>query len=81
MSLRTPLAVAALSALLAACAAGPDYVRPAAPVPPAYKEDGPWKVATPQPVAGGRAWWSAYGDPTLDGLMRDAGRANQDLRV
>jgi len=66
--------------MLAACAAGPDYVRPALPVPAAYKEAGDWKPAEPRPVAGGLAWWRAYGDPVLDGLESDALGANQNIR-
>jgi NodT family efflux transporter outer membrane factor (OMF) lipoprotein len=78
----TPAALAAvLCAGLAACAVGPDYVRPALDMPAAYKETGPWKTAEPRPAASGEPWWKAYGDTTLDGLMQDAERANQDLRV
>ena len=77
---RSPLAVVAAAALLAACAAGPDYVRPKMDVPAAYKEAGDWKPADPRPAASGLAWWQAYGDPTLDGLMADAQAANQNIR-
>ncbi len=80
MPFRSPLAVLAAAAMLAACAAGPDYVRPAMPVPAAYKEAGDWKPAEPRPAASGLAWWQAYGDPVLDGLETDAGNANQNLR-
>jgi len=80
MSLRPSLLAFAAAALLSACAAGPDYVRPALPVPDAYKEAGDWKPADPRPAASGLAWWRAYGDPVLDGLEADAGRANQDIR-
>jgi NodT family efflux transporter outer membrane factor (OMF) lipoprotein len=71
----------AVVALFAGCAAGPDYVRPALDVPAAYKETGPWKAAEPQPAQSTQAWWQVYHDDTLDGLMRDAEHANQDLRV
>ena len=72
----------AVTALLAACAAGPDYVRPPAQdVPAAYKETGPWKSAEPRPADSARAWWTTYGDPVLNGLVDDAERANQTLRV
>jgi NodT family efflux transporter outer membrane factor (OMF) lipoprotein len=79
MAIRSPLAAAAAAALLAACAAGPDYVRPAPPMTPAFKESGPWKTAGPLPAASGGDWWRVFGDAALDGLMRDAGRANQDI--
>ena len=68
-------------AVLAACAAGPDYVKPALELPAAYKEAGPWKTAEPRPAGSGQAWWTVYADPTLDTLMADAERANPNLRV
>ncbi|MFL6677148.1 MAG: efflux transporter outer membrane subunit, partial [Burkholderiaceae bacterium] len=80
MRLRPSLLALAAATLLSACAVGPDYVRPALPVPDAYKEGGDWKPADPRPAASGLAWWQAYGDPVLDGLQADAGRANQDIR-
>ena len=77
---RPSLLALAAAALLSACAAGPDYVRPALPLPDAYKEAGDWKAADPRPAASGLAWWQAYGDPVLDGLEADAGQANQTIR-
>ena len=80
MPLRPSVVAFAAAALLSACAVGPDYVRPTLPVPAAYKESGDWKPADPRPAASGLAWWQAYGDPTLDGLMADAQAANQNIR-
>src|SRR5664280_1945263 len=74
------LGALSLVALVAACAVGPDYVRPSLDVPAAYKETGPWKTAEPQPADSSQPWWEAYRDPTLSGLMRDAERANQNIR-
>jgi NodT family efflux transporter outer membrane factor (OMF) lipoprotein len=74
-----PLAMA-LAALLSACAAGPDYVRPTLAVPAAYKEAGPWKTAEPRPADSRQAWWETYNDATLNALMRDAEQANQNIR-
>ncbi len=73
-------AVPALAMLLAACAAGPDYVRPKLDVPAAYKESGPWKIAEPQIADSHQPWWEAYNDPTLNALIQDAERANQNIR-
>ena len=75
------LAPLASAALLAACAAGPDYVRPTLDLPDAYKEAGPWKTAEPRPADSAQPWWEAYADPLLNGLMQDAERANPSLRV
>jgi NodT family efflux transporter outer membrane factor (OMF) lipoprotein len=80
MPLRPSVVALAATALLSACAVGPDYVRPTLPVPAAYKESGDWKPADPRPAASGLAWWQPYGDAVLDGLENDADSANQDIR-
>ncbi len=70
---------AAVALALAGCAAGPDYVRPAMDLPAHYKESGPWKQAEPQQIDSSRNWWEAYGDSTLNTLMQQANRANQNI--
>ncbi|HSY89011.1 MAG TPA: RND transporter, partial [Verrucomicrobiae bacterium] len=62
--------LALLLPALTACEVGPDYKRPPAETPPAYKELDGWKQATPQDAGSNAAWWSVYKDPVLDGLMR-----------
>ena len=67
-------------ALLAACALGPDYARPAVELPAAYSETAGWApvdVAAPAAPAG--EWWQAYGDATLADLVPRIALANQDL--
>ena len=73
-------AALSLAAMLLGCTVGPDYVRPAAPVPAKYKEAEGWKPAAPQPAASGEAWWSVFKDPTLDGLERQVEVSNQNLK-
>jgi outer membrane protein, multidrug efflux system len=77
--LRTPvraLALAATSALLAACAVGPDYQRPETPAAPAFgQQDG---YAAAAPVA---EFWRGFEDPQLNALVEGALDANHDLRV
>ena len=80
MPFRSSLVAVAAAALLSACAVGPDYVRPALDVPVGWKESGDWKAADPRPAASGLAWWEAWGDPALNGLMADAAKANQNIR-
>ncbi len=78
------LSAAALTALLlGACAAGPDYVRPAPPpgTALAFKEDGPWRPAGSGAAIEAGAWWKAFGDPQLDALVEEANRANQSLQA
>jgi len=77
-----PLAVwLAGSLLLAACAVGPNYHRPAAPVVPAYKEDQGWKPATPGEIQSDKPWWSIYNDPLLDSLEQQVEVSNQTLKA
>jgi len=76
-------AVAALSALLGACAVGPDYQRPTLDVGAAYKEgqgevEG-WKPARPRDEADRGEWWRVYDDATLDGLVARLNASNQTI--
>jgi NodT family efflux transporter outer membrane factor (OMF) lipoprotein len=77
---RTLPALAAVLAL-AACAVGPNYRRPEAPVEPAFKEDQGWKPATPGEIQGDKPWWSIYNDPLLDSLEHQVEVSNQTLKA
>ncbi len=73
--------MAAASALtLAACATGPDYVRPVTTSATAGKFVAATTPAVDPlaPVEG--RWWRLYDDPVLDGLITDALAANTDIR-
>ena len=59
--------------LLAGCAVGPDYKKPAIGTPEAYGEPGPWKVAAPKDALPKDNWWKSYGDPALDDLEARTG--------
>src|SRR5689334_17568485 len=74
-------AAAALTLILSACAVGPDYVRPATPAAPAFKEDGPWRPAANAAAMATEAgaWWKGFGDARLDALVDEANAANQTL--
>jgi outer membrane protein, multidrug efflux system len=59
-----------------ACAVGPDYQRPAVPVPAAWR--------TPAEGVGSLAdlgWWELFQDPALQQLIRTALEKNKDLRM
>jgi NodT family efflux transporter outer membrane factor (OMF) lipoprotein len=88
-----PLAAAALcGGLLAGCAAGPDFVRPAAPQDSAYMAQAvpaatvaaPGLTGAPQHWEPGGAvdprWWTAFGAPRLDALVAAALAASPDLQ-
>lgn len=70
-----------LCAGLAACAVGPDYRRPSAPVPSAYKELQGWKASEPKDAVERGPWWSVFQDPTLDALERQVDISNQNLQA
>lgn len=68
------IALIAATLLAGACTVGPNYHEPALPVPPAY--------AGPQPPGAAidpGHWWTAFGDPELDGLIDRALRDNPDI--
>lgn len=73
---RTLLAASATVAL-AACTVGPDYVRPSAPTPAAFKEAA-GQPATAAPLPADK-WWSIYHDATLDDLVSQVQVNNQSL--
>jgi NodT family efflux transporter outer membrane factor (OMF) lipoprotein len=75
------LAALALSACLAGCMVGPDYVRPTAPVPEAYKESAGWKRAEPRDALARGRWWEMFGDAELDALAARVDVSNQNIRV
>jgi NodT family efflux transporter outer membrane factor (OMF) lipoprotein len=69
------------AASLAACSLAPAYAPPATPTPSAYKEIGPWTPASPQDATPRGAWWSVYGDATLNGLEQRIEGASPTLAV
>lgn len=77
------ISIAGQCLLLAACAVGPDYVRPTLATPAAYKEAAAtpanWKPAQPADGDDRGAWWTVFGDTTLDDLETQAVAANQTL--
>jgi NodT family efflux transporter outer membrane factor (OMF) lipoprotein len=79
--LRAALPAAGMIALaVTACAVGPNYHRPSAPVPQRFKEADGWKPAEPREAASGSPWWSVYDDATLDELEKQIDVSNQTLK-
>ncbi|GAB3390660.1 efflux transporter outer membrane subunit [Lysobacter fragariae] len=80
------------SALLAACAVGPDYVRPDLPMPDHFARvegtaatgnaDAPAIPADASfPLSTDSEFWRSFNDPLLTRLVEDALSANHDLRI
>jgi NodT family efflux transporter outer membrane factor (OMF) lipoprotein len=55
---------------------GPDYRPPAVPVPETYSGEPPAGAVTGDLAA----WWTAFGDPVLDGLVARVRTGNLDIR-
>ena len=81
----TPRSWTALAAvLLAGCALGPDYVRPDAAAPAAYKEapregGATWLPAAPADTLDRGDWWRLFDDAELNRLAADVDGANQTI--
>jgi NodT family efflux transporter outer membrane factor (OMF) lipoprotein len=69
------------------CMVGPNYKRPAAPVPVAYKEPptsnykeaNGWKPASPSDALIKGKWWEIYNDPVLNALEEQVAVNNQNV--
>lgn len=68
-----------VAASVGACALGPDYEPPPAPVPHDFQELPGWKIASPSDGIDHGDWWTIYGDPTLDSLERQVEVSNQNI--
>lgn len=65
------------AALLAGCAVGPDYRRPAAGAPAAFRGEPPGGDRSLADLA----WWDVYRDPALKELIRGALANGYDARI
>ena len=74
-------ALALALALLAGCAAGPDYVQPKLDLPAAWKTEAPWREGTPDDASAKGPWWQRFGDPQLDELQTQAQQSNATLAL
>jgi NodT family efflux transporter outer membrane factor (OMF) lipoprotein len=73
-----PLVVALFASQLTACAVGPDYILPQAPVATEFKEVKGWKTAQPRDTALSGQWWQIFNDPKLNELESQVA-SNQSL--
>ncbi|MDR3509866.1 MAG: TolC family protein, partial [Caulobacteraceae bacterium] len=82
---RAPLLAASLGlSLLSACTVGPNYVVPKTADVNLPGAQGAFLGAGDAPVKQDPVpddWWKLYDDPTLNGLIEEALKANTDLRV
>src|SRR5258707_12253409 len=76
--LKVLLAVAVLQ--LSGCTVGPKYQRPAAAVPPAYKEGGDWKPGQPNEQFLSGNGGEIFQDPQMNALELQENISNQNLK-
>ena len=70
-------ALAAIAAaILAGCMTGQDYERPAIDTPAQFQYATTGSVETAD-----TAWWKAFGDPVLDGLVAEALANNANVKI
>ncbi|HEU5080940.1 MAG TPA: efflux transporter outer membrane subunit [Opitutaceae bacterium] len=74
------ICAATSSLLLAGCALGPNYQRPAVDAP-AFKVTGDWKPAGPSDHLPRGKWWRSFGDPTLNELEERLDVSSNSIRV
>ncbi len=61
---------------------GPDYVRPAAPISPHFKEaKNGWKIADPRDALDRGEWWGIYRDTRLSSLLGQVEISNQNVKA
>src|SRR5689334_1340862 len=91
--MKTTIALFLLIMFTFGCAVGPNYNRPQADVPGAYRgaptlqptqaENAPQQQtsASPEHSLGDQRWWEVFQDPKLQELIRTALKQNYDVRI
>jgi NodT family efflux transporter outer membrane factor (OMF) lipoprotein len=82
------VSTAGLMVTIDGCHVGPQYVRPAAPLAPEFKEALPqnfkagdgWKAVQPSDAQLKGEWWTMFNDSQLNGLETQIDPANQTLK-
>jgi NodT family efflux transporter outer membrane factor (OMF) lipoprotein len=78
---RSSIVIATALALLAGCAVGPNYRRPATIDASGYKEAEGWVPAAPADALERGPWWLLFNDPLLDQLQSRVEVSNQNVAI
>ena len=81
---RTPKAIISgwiVSAALAGCAVGPDYVAPKTEMTPFHNNEAVANRQTTLPAPKLDAWWTGFNDPMLETIVKRALNQNLDLQA
>lgn len=76
-TLRPTLLAIGCALLMAACASGPDYHKPAIDTPASYSQQ--WQLAQPLDDSARGAWWEIYQDARLNQLMDTLNRQSPNI--
>jgi len=68
-------------ALLSGCMLGPDYKRPAYPIPPAYRGESGSAVLQESPSFGDKKWFELFRDEKLQELISTALKENYNIQI
>src|SRR6202790_230197 len=71
----------ALVGWIAGCTVGPNYKKPAAPVPAKWDVEEPFREAAPKDAVPKTSWWTVVRDDELSALETDLLAANQTLKI
>ncbi len=72
---------ACAASVLFGCSVGPNYVRPSAESPAAYKEVQGWKPAQPSDQQPRGPWWEVFNDAGLNALVTQVAITNQTIKA
>jgi NodT family efflux transporter outer membrane factor (OMF) lipoprotein len=72
---------ACAASVLFGCSVGPNYVRPSAESPSAYKEAQGWKPAQPSDQHPRGPWWEVFNDGGLNALVTQVEITNQTIKA
>src|SRR2546421_4881804 len=85
------LLLSCVALLLAGCRVGPNYKKPSAPAPVAFKETPPvnfkeaeaagWKQSQPGDAFLKGRWWEVFEDSALNDLEQQVAVSNQNVQV
>ena len=79
---RSAIVACFIATMFSGCAVGPNYRKPAVPVPPEYRGAAPNQASQPDvPSLGDQKWWDAFQDETLRDLIKTALTQNYDVRI
>jgi multidrug efflux system outer membrane protein len=80
-SFRHVMAPLLAALVLAGCATAPAELPPPITSPAQFKEEGPrWTIAAPAETQDRGAWWKAFADPVLEGLVDRAAANNTSIQ-